>query len=100
MNSVQKQTQNGIVVTHETFLVSFDQNLLNTMNLKEIEILMKKLQFLGLNFDPFSEEVKGECLQVMDSIGLTDHLKNPYLATNMLLQLLDKTEERINKLKQ
>jgi hypothetical protein len=61
---------------------------------------MKKLKFLGLNYDPFNPEVPSECQQVMENLGLTQHLKNPYLATNILLQLLDKTEERLNNLKQ
>lgn len=66
----------------------------------EVELLMKKLQFLGLNFDPFQDEVGNECEEIMNQLGLTDHMKNPYLATNILLRLLDKTEERLNNLKQ
>ena len=66
----------------------------------EVELLMKKLQYLGLNFDPFQDATENECGQIMDQIGLTDHMKNPYLATNILLRLLDKTEERLNNLKQ
>ena len=66
----------------------------------EVELLMKKLQFLGINFDPFQNEMGNECGVIMDQLGLTDHMKNPYLATNILLRLLDKTEERLNNLKQ
>lgn len=66
----------------------------------EVELLMKKLQFLGLNFDPFQDEIGNECGQIMDQLGLREHLTNPYLATNILLRLLDKTEERLNNLKQ
>lgn len=69
-------------------------------DLLEVELLMKKLQFLGINFDPFQVETGNECGQIMDQLGLTDHMRNPYLATNILLRLLDKTEERINNLKQ
>lgn len=61
---------------------------------------MKKLKFLGLNFDPFAPEVSEECQQIMNNLGLTEHLKNPYQATNILLRLLDKTEDRVNNLKQ
>ncbi len=66
----------------------------------EVELLMKKLQFLGINFDPFQNDAQSECVQIMDQLGLTNHMKNPYLATNILLRLLDKTEERLNNLKQ
>lgn len=78
----------------------FEKNLslMNTAN--EVEVLMKKLQYLGLHFDPFQSEVEKECQQIMDQLGLSHQMKNPYLATNILLRLLDKTEERLNNLKQ
>ena len=100
MSSLQKQTSTANAETHETFLVTFEKNLLVMKDVLEVEMLMKKLQFLGLNFDPFQNEIGSECGQIMDSIGVTDHMKNPYLATNILLRLLDKTEERLNNLKQ
>lgn len=80
-------------------MVSFEKNLSELTAFPEVELMMKKLQYLGLNFDPFNPEVSGECQQVMDNLGLTLHLQNPYLATNILLKLLDKTEERLNNLK-
>lgn len=71
-------------------------------NVFDVELLMKKLQFLGLHFDPFQDEIGNDCLQIMEQlgIGMVDHMRNPYLATNILLRLLDKTEERLNNLKQ
>jgi hypothetical protein len=60
---------------------------------------MKKLQFLGSNFDPFGAGPSLECQAIMDHLDLTPHLQNPYLATNILLRLLDKTEEKLNSLK-
>ena len=100
MSSIQKQIFPTRTETHETFLVTFEKNLLSMKDVLEVELLMKKLQFLGLNFDPFQNEIGYECVQIMDSLGVTDHMKNPYLATNILLRLLDKTEERLNNLKQ
>jgi hypothetical protein len=94
-----KQTTEGSAQTPENFVMDFENKLL-VLELMEAELTMKKLKFLGLNFDPFVPEATVECQEVMDSLGLTDHLKNPYLATNILLRLLDKTEERINNLKQ
>lgn len=99
MNSLQ-QHDIPKVETPETFLGSFEKNLEMIKKSEEVEILMKKLKFLGLNFDPFGPEVSSECRQVMDSLGLTQHLTNPYLATNILLRLLDKTEERLKELNQ
>ena len=100
MNSLQKQPSSAKAESHETFLVTFEKNLLLMNDVVEVEMLMKKLQFLGLNFDPFQNEIGTECGQIMDNLGLTDHMRNPYLATNILLRLLDKTEERLNNLKQ
>lgn len=100
MNSLQKQTLAERSGSHETFLVTFEKNLLKMSDVLEVELLLKKLQFLGLNFDPFHHEVGNECEQIMEQLGLTAHMRNPYLATNILLRLLDKTEERLNNLKQ
>lgn len=99
MNSLLKQTSTERSETPENFVANFESNLL-VANLDEVELAMKKLKFLGIHFDPFSSENSDECQQVMDQLGLTEHLKNPYLATNILLRLLDKTEERLNNLKQ
>lgn len=101
MNSFLKQkTENAGEVGHEDYVKSFELNLKEATDLSRVEILMKKLQFLGLHYDPFETEVSAECQDIMTSIGIADHLRNPYLATNILLRLLDKTEERINELKQ
>jgi hypothetical protein len=100
MNSLQKQTDGQKANSHETFVVSFEKSLLAMNDALEVETLMKKLQFLGINFDPFQGEMTSECGQIMDNLGLAEHMKNPYLATNILLRLLDKTEERLNNLKQ
>lgn len=100
MNSLQKQIDTKITNSHEDYVVSFEKNLLEIKSVVEVELIMKKLQFLGLNFDPFQNEVGSECEQIMNQLKITEHMKNPYLATNILLRLLDKTEERINNLKQ
>ena len=100
MNSLQKQIDLKVTNSHEDYVVSFEKTLLEIKSVVEIELIMKKLQFLGLNFDPFQNEVGSECEQIMNQLKIAEHMKNPYLATNILLRLLDKTEERINNLKQ
>jgi hypothetical protein len=101
MNSFLKQNIDSQgEAGHEDYILVFEKHLADATDLSAIELLMKKLQFLGLNFDPFDSEVSAECQDVMTSIGIAEHLRNPYLATNILLRLLDKTEERINQLKQ
>ncbi len=69
-------------------------------DLEEVERLMKKLQFLGLNFDPFQQETGSECDQILEQLGLRSLMVNPYESTNILLRLLDKTEEKLKTLKQ
>ena len=101
MNSFLKQNLNlEGEVGHEDYVHAFEKYLTLATDLSAIELLMKKLQFLGLHFDPFEPEVSPECQDIMTSLGIAEHLRNPYLATNILLRLLDKTEERINSLKQ
>ncbi|MGE3611131.1 MAG: hypothetical protein AB7I27_16185 [Bacteriovoracaceae bacterium] len=100
MNSLQKKNQQDSASHRETFLESFEKTLKSMDDISEVELLMKKLQFLGLNYDPFNSDISQECGQIMDNLGIREHLLNPYQATNILLRLLDKTEEQINKLKQ
>ncbi len=100
MISNQKNTITTEELTPESFVVSFEKNLCDETDFSAVEILMKKLQFLGSHFDPFGAEVSEECQTIMETLELTAHLQNPYLATNILLRLLDKTEERLNSLKQ
>lgn len=100
MDSVLKQSRNSQDRRDNLILVSFEKKVLEIKNILELELLMKKLQFLGVNFDPFQNEHGNECKQVLEELDLSEHLNNPYHATNLILRLLDITEERINNLKQ
>lgn len=99
MSSLQQKTTVQGAPTQESYVASFERNLASLEQAAEVELVMKKLKFLGLNYDPFGPEVTDECKAVMEGLGLTPHLSNPYQATNLLLRLLDKTEERLNELK-
>lgn len=99
MNSLLKPDQ-GEAVTTEDFVASFAETIGEMTDVLEVELLMKKLQFLGLNYDPFSGDATGECQQIMENLGLTTHLQDPFKATNILLRLLDQTEARIKTLQQ
>lgn len=99
MNSLQKNSPGSSTDGLEIYFNKFEQDL-NLAKLSEVEITFKKLKFLGLNYDPFALTHSDECNQVIENLGLTIHFQNPYLATNILLRLLDKTEERLNNLKQ
>jgi len=100
MSSNQKQritsSSEGGVSTFDSFM----KKLSAMKDSSEVELLYKKLQYLGVNFDPFSGEVSSECQQILDNVGLVSEFVNPYQGTNLLLRLLDKTEEHLNNLKQ
>lgn len=84
----------------ESFVLRFKETLQKTESFAELDMLMKKLQYLGLHFDPFDQEVTSECQEILKQLDLAEQFQNPYQATNMLLRLLDLTEERINQIKQ
>lgn len=99
MNSLQKKPSSSHQGPNEQVVSSFEL-LLDKCSFLEAELLMKQLQFLGKNFDPFQTEIGSECGQIVKKLGLEDQLKNPYHATNIILRLLDLTEERLQNLKQ
>jgi hypothetical protein len=99
MNSFLKQTSDETNSKPKNVILEFENSLLE-IELSQAEMIWVKLKFLGLNYDPFNPEGSAECLQIIESLGLGDHLNNPYIATNILLCLLDKIEDKINNLKQ
>lgn len=101
MASLPKQDLEPISAeTPENFVAQFEARLRAMTQAEDVELLYKKLQFLGLNFDPFDPESSSEVRDVIANLGLAEQFRNPYQATNLLLRLLDKTEEQLNKLKQ
>lgn len=97
MNSLLK-TVPAKATSLADYLTQFEARIF-AMNLEEAELLFKKVKFLGIHFDPFSPDIPEECQQIMNQLDLHLYLDNPYQMTNILLRLLDKTEERINNLK-
>jgi hypothetical protein len=98
MNSLQKNSNHSSLESLDTFIQNFEFKLLQA-DLAEVEMTNKKLKFLGLNYDPFDLNLNEECAQILENLGLSIHFQNPYVATNILLKLLDKVEERLNNLK-
>lgn len=99
MNSLLKQSKTEVRISDQDVIACYELHLRSMTEVYEVELLFKKLQFLGLHFDPFQSEIKSECVQILDQLKLTEHVKNPYLATNILLRLLDLTEEKLKTLK-
>jgi hypothetical protein len=84
----------------KSFLLRFEDQVSQMMEFADLEMLMRKLQYLGLHFDPFDQAVPTECQEIIKQLGLAEQVQNPYEATNILLRLLDITEERLNQIKQ
>jgi hypothetical protein len=99
MDSDLKSYQATDTRSSEDFVQEFEKKILAS-DLDETELIFKKLKFLGLNYDPFQPVLNTECSQILESFGLLNQMSNPYQATNILLRLLDKTEEKLNNLKQ
>lgn len=99
MDSISKQQHFSNAQSTEDLVIEFEKKILFA-DLNETELIFKKLKFLGLNFDPFQPEPNNECRQILENLGLLNQMSNPYQATNILLRLLDKTEEKLNNLKQ
>lgn len=99
MDSVLKQQHSSNAQSSEDLVLEFERKILAS-DLNEAELIFKKLKFLGLNFDPFQPELDSECRQILENLGLLTQMSNPYQATNILLRLLDKTEEKLNNSKQ
>jgi hypothetical protein len=99
MNSLQKNTTSQ-GPSLEDYCSIFEKKLSQMTEFSEVEKLLLKLQFLGNNYDPFFGRPEDECQQIVENLNLIPHLQNPYEATNIILRLLDKTEERLNTLKQ
>ncbi len=100
MNSLLKDGPIEEAFSQNTFLAAFEIKLSQVSDLEDAERLMKKLQFLGLNFDPFQDDPGSECVNILNQLGLQGLTFNPYEATNIILRLLDITEERLKNLKQ
>jgi len=95
-NSFMKnRSKLGPAQTSETnvqdLITRFD-NYINKLGRKELDIVIKKLNFLCLNFDPYDQEPSVEVENILNEYELEDYLANPFEFTNILLQMLDKTD--------
>jgi len=101
MNSLQKHEEaQKLLSRSEDVIFHFEIYLKSIQKISEVKKLMKKLKYLGLNFDPFSVEISQECLDVLKSLRLDHQNSDPYGVTNIILRLIDLTEEKLNQFNQ
>lgn len=68
---------------------------ISNMSDKELALTIKKLNFLCLNFDPYKEYISHEVENIIKEFSLDNFMHNPFEFTNIVLQILDKTENII-----
>lgn len=69
----------------------FEQHI-NQLGKKELDLVIKKLNFVCLNFDPYEQEPTTEVENIMIDYELNEFMTNPFDFTNIVLQMLDKTD--------
>lgn len=84
-------TQNG----SSNFLDNF-RNEIENFGPESLELVIKKLNYLCLEFDPYqTDELQTTVENILEEFSLTEYISNPFEFTNIVLQLLDITEEKI-----
>jgi hypothetical protein len=100
MSSFLKQTLAPGIPGQENAISIYEKHLQSLEKQEDLDLMLKKLQYLGLHFDPFESNHSQECEAILKDLNLHEMMTNPFQATNILLQLLDKTEEKLLNLKQ
>ena len=73
-------------------------NEIEKLDLAELKVTLKKLNFLSFQIDPYNlEEMAPEESELIKAFDLTQFLGNPFEFTNILLKMIDTTEALINK---
>lgn len=92
---MKNRSKLGTAQTGETnvqdLICRFDKYIIK-LGRKELDIVIKKLNFLCLNFDPYDQEPSIEVENILNEFELNDYLTNPFEFTNIVLQMLDKTD--------
>lgn len=83
-------------------LVNCFTNEIQKLSLKKLSLKLGQLSYLAENFDPYQGVYNGldisvELLNILNEFKLNEYTKNPFEFTNILLQLLDLTQEEAKK---
>jgi hypothetical protein len=71
------------------------EEYINKLGKKNLDLVIKKLNYLCLDFDPYQLEKSTEAQNILDEFELEQFCSNPFDFTNVVLQMLDKTENLI-----
>jgi hypothetical protein len=78
----------------EDHLHQFEEHI-KSLGKKNLDLTIKKLNFLCLHFDPYALERTTEAENIINEYELDQFCSNPFEFTNIVLQMLDKTENLI-----
>ena len=76
-------------------MADFVAKMKRVRSLKTLKTHQKTLQFLALDFDPFTNDMSSEAKQIIAQYHLESEIADPFQFTNTLLRMLDLLEERI-----
>lgn len=97
---MEKQINTSEIIQRKndvSFVEKFKSEI-RTSNLKKLNTIKKKLDFLCLNIDPFQmQDQQDEVNNLLEEFSIKEVLKDPFQITNTLLQLLDLTEDELKK---
>ena len=68
------------------------EEYINKLGKKNLELVIKKLNYLCLDFDPYAADTSTEAENILDEFELDQFCSNPFDFTNVVLQMMDITE--------
>jgi hypothetical protein len=95
MTKLSKSSSDILALSSRQCLVLNFENKLKEMSKNELDLVIKKLNFLCHNFDPYDDHKSTEVENIISEFELDEFTSNPFEFTNVLLQILDKTENNI-----
>jgi len=95
MNSNLERSSQQTPARLENYIESFSAKLETISQTSELELLLKKLRFLGSEFDPFDQNPAHEILQTLNSLNLETMTEDPFLMTNIILKMIDLVEQKL-----
>lgn len=94
-SSMDKQSNLGDLEnqTHSSLIVKNFTNELKGYSKEQLDLCLKKLNFLCLEFNPYeTDHLKIEEENILNEFDLMSTLTNPFEFTNTVLQMLDNIE--------
>tara|TARA_Y100000385_G_C13022156_1_gene606683 strand:- start:21 stop:338 length:318 start_codon:yes stop_codon:yes gene_type:complete len=71
------------------------EEYINKLGKKNLDLVIKKLNYLCLDFDPYALDKSSETENILDEFELDQFCSNPFDFTNVVLQMMDVTENLI-----